>query len=142
MKTSDLFPSKFLKAEDLTDGPQTVVIRELTFEEVGQGKDRETKPVLHFSDSQKPMVLNKTNCLEIEVLYGDTANWPGKPVELYSARVQFGNKMVDAVRVRAPQAPNAKDLLDEEPVGPKGGGKTTAETAPLADPELEDVIPF
>src|SRR5262249_56515614 len=28
---------------------------------VGQGKDQETKPVLHFKGTAKPMILNKTN---------------------------------------------------------------------------------
>ncbi len=42
MKTTDLFPSKWIKADDLDSGPQTVAIRELAIEEIGQGKNRQS----------------------------------------------------------------------------------------------------
>jgi hypothetical protein len=142
-KTSDFFSSRFCKAADFVDGPRTVVIDKVEIEEVGQGKDKEMKPVLYFEGDEKPLVLNKTNCLEIEVMYGDSDDWHGKPLELYGTRVPFGGKMVDAVRVRTPQAPDATDLLDDAPPAKPTRAKAAAKAKkPAADPDLDDVIPF
>ena len=60
MRASDMFPSKYLKSSDVKDKPITATISHLTQELVGQGKDAEKKPILHFKDA-KAMVLNKTN---------------------------------------------------------------------------------
>jgi hypothetical protein len=94
-------------------------------EELGQGNDKQKKPVLYFKKIQRGLVLNRTNSNTIAKAYGDdTTNWPGKPVELFSTQVQFKSEMVDAIRVRIPKA--------EQPA---------AEAAPMADDELNDEIP-
>ncbi len=115
MDTSNLFPSKYLKASDLEAGPQTADIRELVLEEVGQGKDVETKPVVYFQDRQKGLVLNVTNLRTIDEAYTTNSDaWVGKPVELYSTETDFGGKRVPCVRLRIPKAPSADELLDDE----------------------------
>ncbi len=115
MKTTDLFPSKYVKASDLEGGPKTVVIRELLVEEIGQGKSAEPKGVLNFSDFEKGLVLNVTNCRTIEDAYGtESDNWSGKSVELFSTETDFQGKRVPCVRVRIPKAPSADELLDDE----------------------------
>jgi len=114
MKTTDLFPSKYVKADDLAGGNQTVTIRELAVEEIGQGKDREEKPVLYFQNREKGLVLNVTNCRTIEDTYGlETDDWAGKEVELFSTKVEFKGDRVDAIRVRIPQPASADELLDD-----------------------------
>ncbi len=145
MRTSDLFPSKYVKASDFEDGPKTVTIRELVVEEIGQGKSAEPKGVLYFSDFDKGMVLNVTNCRTIEDGYGtETDAWPGKPIELFSMKVDFKGDRVDAVRVRIPKEPSADELVGEPPVRPKRSAPAEEPGNSSADPveDLDDEIPF
>jgi hypothetical protein len=126
MDTSNLFPSKYLKASDLEAGPQTVDILELALEEVGQGKDAETKPVVYFQDRKKGLVLNVTNLRTIDEAYTTNSDaWVGKPVELFSTETDFQGKRVPCVRVRIPKAPSADELT---------GGSGPA--------DLDDEVPF
>ncbi len=138
MKTTDLFPSKWIKAEDLDSGPQTVAIRELVVEEIGQGKQREAKGVLYFHGRDKGLVLNVTNCRTIEDAYGaETDDWPGKSLELFSTKVPFKGDLVDGVRVRVPKEASADELLSAAPVHAPIKPATKAEL----DAELNDEIP-
>ena len=99
MKLNDLYPSRFLKADDLDGKEVTYTISDVAMEEIGQ--ERERKPVLSFKDSNKSMVLNKTNGLAIAAMYGeDTKAWAGKAVTLKAVRVPFGGKLVDSIRVK------------------------------------------
>ena len=137
MRVSDLFPSRYVKAGDVIE-PQLVAIRELQVEEIGQGKDAESKPVLYFHNRQKGLVLNVTNARTIEDAYGiETDAWRGKSIELFSAKVDFKGDRVDAVRVRVPKLASADDLLEEAPPRPE-------RSKPASDPveELNDEVPF
>ena len=138
MKTTNLFQSKWIKAEDLDSGPQTLAIRELVVEEIGQGKQREPKGVLYFQNRNKGLVLNVTNCRTIEDAYGtESDNWVGKPVELFSTETDFQGKRVPCVRVRIPKETSADELLSEDPVNAPIKPATKAEL----DAELNDEIP-
>ena len=138
MRTTDLFPSRYVKAGDLDAGPQTMAIRELAVEEIGQGKDRQDKPVLHFHNRDKGLVLNVTNMRTIEDAYGtETDDWLGKSIELFSTKVPFKGDLVDGVRVRVPKEASADELLDEPPPRPE-------RSKPASDPveDLNDEVPF
>ncbi len=138
MRTTNLFPSRYVKAGDLDAGPQTMAIRELVVEEIGQGKDRQDKPVLYFHNRDKGLVLNVTNTRTIEDAYGtETDDWLGKSIELFSAKVDFKGDRVDAVRVRVPKSASADDLLEEAPPRPE-------RSKPASDPveDLNDDVPF
>ncbi len=138
MRTSDLFPSKYVKASDLEDGPKTVVMRELVVEEIGQGKQREPKGVLYFHSRNKGLVLNATNCRTIEDAYGtESDNWPGKSIELFSTETDFQGKRVPCVRVRVPKEASADELLSADQVHAPIKPATKAEL----DEELNDDIP-
>ena len=144
MRVSDLFPSRYVKAGDVIE-PQLVAIRELQVEEIGQGKDAESKPVLYFHNRQKGLVLNVTNCRAIEDAYGtETDDWPGKSIELYSTKVDFKGDRVDAVRVRIPKEPSAGELLDEPTPRPKRSEAAEEPDSGSADTveDLDDEIPF
>lgn len=142
MKTTALFPSQWIKADDLDGGPVTVTIRELAVEDIGQGKNRESKPVLYFHNAQKGLVLNVTNCRAIEDAYGlETDEWAGRVVELFATETDFQGKRVPCVRVRVPKAADAASLV--EPKSATSKGKTSAEVARADDlDELSDLIPF
>lgn len=95
-----LFPSNYISAADL-DGKDTVVrIKTITpSEEVGQKKDK--RPIVHFYNWPKGMVLNKTNAKRIAKLYGsDTDAWIDEYITLYPSECDFGDETVPCVRVR------------------------------------------
>lgn len=125
MKLSDAYPGKYLKSGDLPEeGNQTAVIENVKVEEIGANK--EEKPVVHFSNLDKGMVLNKTNWKTIARALGseDTDDWIGKTISLYRAEVEFQGEMVEAIRVRLKTVKTA-------PI-PKGGQPD----------DLDDEIPF
>ena len=126
MKISDAYPSNFVKAADLNGTAHTVIIRTCVYEELGQGNDKEKKPVLYFEKAQKGLVLNKTNANAIVDAYGDdTSNWAGEPIEVFPTSVDFKGKQVDCIRVRVQQEAKPEKQPD---------------AAPLAD-EFDDEIP-
>lgn len=122
-----MFPSKWLAAADLDDADFTVTIRGCTPEEV---TPNERKWVLWFEETDKGMVLNKTNSKMISqlLLSDDTDDWVGRRITLFPTQVDFQGDQVDAIRVR-------KKL----PTAPKGkGGKAKPMTQAEADEALGD----
>ena len=114
---NDLFPSKYLKAADIGESDLIVTIKKLVKEELGQ--DRDEKPVLYFSETDKGLVLNKTNAESIAAIYGnDLGGWVGKRIALYATEVSFAGKVSMGIRVRlrAPAAVRkaAPVIVDEE----------------------------
>lgn len=100
MNIDTAFPSDYLKASDL-EGDRTLVIKDVSIETLGSGKNKENKPIIHFKDEEKSLACNKTNAATIKGLYGpDTDDWKGKPITLFPTEVEFQGDMVDAIRVR------------------------------------------
>ena len=126
---NELFPSKYLKAGDLQAAQVAVTIASLEIEEVGM--DKEEKPVLHFNSTKKAMVLNLTNYNSIAEMFGEeTDQWTGKQIVLFPTVTQFGNKMVDAIRIKPVEITT---VATPAPA-------ITAEPEPAH--ELDDAIPF
>lgn len=101
-KQSDMFPSKYLKAEEFEEGEErTVTIKDVRQEDFKDksGKN-EQKFVLDFRD-EKSMVLNKTNAgILFKLLGDDTDDWFGRSVILYTMEVDSFGDIVRAVRIR------------------------------------------
>lgn len=100
MNIDTAFPSKYMKASDLPE--ETVVpftIDSVQVEEIG--REKQSKPVIYFKGQEKGFVANKTNCNSIAKVLGsrDTEDWIGKTIKLYSTEVQFGDEMVESIRV-------------------------------------------
>ncbi len=132
MKISAAFPSNYIKASDLNGKPWDMKIRAVAMEDLGQGNDKESKPVLYFDSAQKGLVLNKTNANTIVNSYGDdTGNWTGKDIQVFPTTTEFKGETVDAIRVRV--VPEAQPEKQPEP-------QPTA--APMVDVELNDEIGF
>ena len=98
--------SEYLKAADLMPGKKfnmTITGNSITeFEDNGIKK---RKIVLHFSQTDKKLTLNKTNGTAIAHVYGDEVdNWAGKNIFIFSVKVSFADKMVDAIRIEMPLA--------------------------------------
>ena len=109
MNINNAFPSKYLKSGDIPeDSDLALTIKSVAFETVGQGEDAETKPIIYFAETDKGLVLNKTNANAIAHLYGpETDAWTGKRISLFSTEVDFAGKMTLALRVRL-KAPKAE----------------------------------
>ncbi len=128
MKIFDAFPSNYIKASDLNGKPWDMKIRTVAMEDLGQGNDKESKPVLYFDDAQKGLVLNKTNATKIAKSYGDdTGNWTGKDIQVFPTTTEFKGETVDAMRVRVVSYVQPEKVPD---------------AAPMADGEPDDEIPF
>lgn len=103
MKMNDAFPSNYVKAEDVHDQEVTVTIAKLTIENMKNNDgNEERKPVLHFSDYPKQMVVNATNWKRIAQNLGndDSDFWVGKKITLTTEVVDAFGQMKPAVRVK------------------------------------------
>lgn len=107
MKSTDIFPSKYLSAKDLDGREPVVSINRAVMETVGDDR----KIVVYFDGKDKGLVLNKTNFSAIEDITGqdDTDNWPGYKVKLVTRKVEYQGKRVPAIRIEdPPSAPGSR----------------------------------
>jgi hypothetical protein len=129
MNIDQAFPSQYLKASDLAGNQPIVTIERVEFEPVGQKK--EMKPILYFAGKDKGMVLNKTNAKNIANLVGsgETDEWVGFRIKLYSANVEFQGESVESIRVKAagPQSSNGNSAVVAPPPAVK---------APISDEDI------
>lgn len=140
MKSSDAFPSKYLKASDLQGRQVTVRMTHVDPEVISGDK----KFILYFSGKTKGMVLNKTNWNNIAKVYGDDSDdWSGQEIVLFEAIVDFQGESVPAIRVKGPSKPaqsqnqhrprpQASEMQGDEP--------PPRQSAPHDD--MADEIPF
>jgi hypothetical protein len=106
MKTSEAFPSNYLKASDIGTETWRVTIDDIKVEELSnpQTNQRQEKPVLYFRRIKKGLVLNVTNSRAIEAVYGDEMDdWIGKEIRLFTREVEARGETVQAIRVRVPK---------------------------------------
>ena len=121
----DYTSGNYLAASDLKGKPRVAQITEVEFTEFEDDGRKKVKPVVTFENISKPLILNKTNAKAIaELLDDETDDWIGEKICIYPTIVAFGNKDVDAVRVRA--------------VPSKKKGKSVN---PQRDDDLDDEIP-
>ena len=141
---SDYDKTRFLKADDLKQ-EKKFRIKAVTPEELGVGKDKETKLVVWFTNDERGLVLNKTNNRALRGAFGDdTAGWVNKVIVVFPTVVDIRGKMGPALRVRIPppkQAAAAAPPTQPASPAPSGNGAAAAAPAPaaptVADPELE-----
>lgn len=122
MNIQNAFPSKWLKSGDVEEGDLILTIREVVMEDIGSGEQQERKPVLYFEETEKGMVLNKTNADTISRLHTpETDNWIGKKISIFATEVDFAGKQTLALRVRmkapkvvAPPQTQTKHAPDEK----------------------------
>lgn len=99
MKGSDIFPSNYIKADDLQGRDIPVTISHAVIEKLGNDQ----KLILYFQGKEKGMVCNKTNFNRIAFMYGDeTDNWDGKRITITSEFVEFQGKTVKGLRIKPP----------------------------------------
>ncbi len=113
MKSTDIFPSKYLRAADLNGHEPIVTIDRVVMETLGDDR----KPCVYFKGKDKGVVLNKTNFNAIEDISGedDTDNWVGVKVKLVTVKVEFQGKRVPAIRIEeagVPSKPRTPEPVD------------------------------
>ena len=139
MNINDVFPSKYLKAGDLNGSEVSVRITGATIEKLGD----EQKLLLTFAGAKKGLICNKTNADRIAHLYGlDTDGWIGCEIVLYSEMTNFGGKVTEGVRVKAPlkKAAQATPHPVSRPVPPPAKPRHSDEAMPVA--QFDDEVPF
>ena len=116
-KISEMRSSKFLKKDDVGEGT-ICIIQGVSQENVAKdGAEQELKWCLHFTNLDKPMVLNATNLQLLEKFLGsdDTDDWINKKIILYDdPSISFAGKLTGGIRVRQFKA-IAKDDPKPEP---------------------------
>jgi hypothetical protein len=118
MKTNEVFPSKYLKAEDdiFDNGEVIATIKDVQPESL-KSRDRgeETKPVMYFRELPKGLIVNKTNWGICAKLFNsdESDDWAGERVALIKVDVDAFGDVVQAIRIKA-QKPtvNKQDVLD------------------------------
>lgn len=115
MKRSDAFPSQYVSKDDVESPVVWTVAGVSKVEMSDDDGGKKSPPVMTFKeDHAKPLILNNTNWMVLEDLYGDDSDkWVGHPIELYKdPAVMFGGKRVGGVRVRKPQNGNGEYTID------------------------------
>lgn len=86
MQFSDYFKTNYLRAEDLGGKDMILTIKDV------QGKpfEDDIKPVAGFDETQKGLILNRTNFRSIAQLYGDSTDlWIGKKITCFQPKFHF-----------------------------------------------------
>lgn len=98
--------SKFLKQDECGKGI-LVTITACDQQNVAKdGAPADLKWCLHFSEVDKPLVLNATNAVTIASIVGsdETDNWIGHKIVLYrDPSIMYAGKIVGGIRARAPR---------------------------------------
>lgn len=139
LSASNYDKSKYLRAEDL-DREKKFRIKAVTEEEVGEGRDKEKKLTVWFTNDERGLVLNRTNNRTIRGAFGDPVQgWPGKIIVVFPTLSEFRGKMVPALRVRIPPSkqPTATGAPPQQPVKSGNGAAAAPAAVAAPDPELE-----
>ena len=130
MKRSEIFPSKWIKADDVVEETE-LVIQSVKLETL-QSPDGKTeeKPVCRFRGIDKGLILGKTNWDRIEKQHGeDSDDWVGKSIILF-AEAEARSESGYSARVKIPLPKPAAKL---------GGGLKPAAKPQPADQDGDNV---
>ena len=138
MKVSEMYPSKYLKSEDVGSARITLQVGVVKLEQVEENGPM--KPCMYFNGKEKGMVLNKTNALLCAHVWGDDSDqWPGQWLELFVEPKMFQGKVVNGLSV-APKLPNSGTQPLAPPPGEPDPNGLRGDTQPPQQP-IDD-IPF
>lgn len=111
MRVELLFASRYLKAVEFQGRDVTLTITGVKLEELEDtAGQRKKKGIVSFRETEKQLVLNRTNAMCIARMFGsETDDWAGKRVTLYPIPHRDPQTKEDgfAIRVRgSPDIPN------------------------------------
>lgn len=99
MDATEIYPSSWLRAEDIGQKHVKVEIERVNAVDVKEGQ---RKLEIGFKELDKSLLLNKTNTGKLIAAYGkETDGWIGKLVELYTVMTTFQGSEVPAIRLQA-----------------------------------------
>jgi hypothetical protein len=106
MKTNEVFPSRYLKAEDdlFEAGDVVATIKSVELESLkSKDKGEESKPVMYFKEMPKGLIINKTNWGICAKLFGsdDSDDWLNQRVALTTVEVDAFGDVVKAIRIKS-----------------------------------------
>ena len=129
MDLDGMFKGNYMKADDVKQ-PILVTINNVTVETL----EGNPKAVIHFAESEQGLVMNKTNYATVKNITGtsESAEWNGTKIVVYADHnIQFGNKTVSGLRIRAPK--NVQPAEAEVELTP---------AAAQVETTIDDDIPF
>jgi hypothetical protein len=136
--------SKYFKAAGMPT-EKKLRIKDVTEEEIGMGKDKETKLCVWFTNDNRGLVLNRTNNRTLRGAFGDTCeSWKGKIVVLFPTQDEFRGRMVPVLRVRIPPPKQAAGNGQTADGIPDVLRRAPAKAVPAkldVDEELDDELP-
>lgn len=136
MRENEIFSGANMKADDLLvdEKPTEPVVTIIGIETVEFGDGKERKRKLTFKETDKGLILNKTNWKAIAKFsrLEDDEDWSGIRIQLIRKYVEFQGDTVAAIRILPPGG-----WEEWEKAGPKTEAPTTK--APPAD---DDGLPF
>lgn len=122
---SQMFPSKYLKAEDLSGKSYSLTVVSASVEKLRQFDGSQAwKVVLAFDKAQKLLILNKTQCKALADITGSERfeTWPGVTVKLSAGMAQNGKPTIHLHRVSKTESQSAGEKpvpVSEIPVTPQ-----------------------
>jgi len=106
MHISKMSSSKYVKKDDV-EKPILVKIYKIDQQDVSmEGQAPSRKWIMHFSNHDKPLVLNQTNIELAAIALGseNTDDWITKEIVLFNdPTIMFGGRVTGGVRIRAPK---------------------------------------
>lgn len=98
-KVGEVFPSKFIKADDMKGQTVTLTIKEVKIEEAFGSQ----KPVLYFQETDKALTVNPTNARIITSLLEDdeTDHWAGARITLTPTMRNIAGQIKKVIDVTA-----------------------------------------
>tara|TARA_R110002096_G_scaffold309432_1_gene504171 strand:+ start:87 stop:581 length:495 start_codon:yes stop_codon:yes gene_type:complete len=138
---ADMYPSRWLKAEDIMGREIIATIESIGQEEFDRRDDDKRGPgapdkknVLRFVGAEKEFILNMTNGKTIFAAFGEPVGWIGKKVVLFTMEVQQpSGGTAPGIRLRAHLTPEAMASAASAPPADEIAPPVDAATA-LAPP--------
>ena len=113
MDLSQVYGGSLLKAADLQGQPRKVTVSGVSLQDF---PDQPTKIVLSFKNTDKELVLNKTNYGMLAASMGsESDNWVGRTIELRPEKTQYKGDIVDCIRTYPAQAQAAPAAAPQPP---------------------------
>jgi hypothetical protein len=139
----EFFPSSFLKADDLDDGPMILTIADIHAEKMQDGK---SKPCVFFKEDKRALVLNVTNKNALVMLTKskNPADAIGLRIMLVQVEAEYQGKPCRAIRIRKPPALGTSEAPEPHPERPQPASTKAAKRKPTSpgDDMGGDGIPY
>lgn len=114
---TELFP--YLEGDSLAGKEFEMTIKDFGSEMMPDHKGAdELKYTLQFNETDKSLILNKTNAKRLAVLFGpETNEWKGKRIVLYTEEVKAFGKLHNAIRIKGTSddkpEETAEDIIEQ-----------------------------